>query len=140
MISLVNYTTGNYKYQLKDRVFVQTSIRLDCDIITPYVSLLKDGLMILEKSYAWNGPNFPAIHTKRSIVASLPHDGGYQLIVLGLLEPKFRPDLDTLLGELVAVPEPGEHFINLWRRVRGSYYFLCVDLFGARYAHQSART
>lgn len=51
-ISRVSFRTGNYKYQLTERVFMQTSIRLECDIITEYVSLLKNGLMILEKGYA----------------------------------------------------------------------------------------
>ena len=110
MISKVNYSKGNYKYQLIERVFVQTSIRLNHDIITSYVSLLKNGLMILEKGYAWNGPNFPAIHTQRSIIASLPHDGGYQLISLGLLHQKFRINLDWLLGKMVAIPDPGTSF------------------------------
>jgi len=139
-MSLVNYATGNYKYQLRERVFVQTTIRLDQDIITPYVSLLRGGLMILENSYAWNGPNFPAIHTQRSIAASLPHDGGYQLISLGLLDPKWRAHLDWLLGSLVALPSHGmsikTKLLNAWRIFRGWYYFLSTDLFGARYAHQ----
>lgn len=139
-ISKVNFRTGNYKYQLTERVFVQTSIRLDEDIVTEYVSLLKNGLMILENSYAWNGPNFPAVHTERSIVGSLPHDGGYQLIGLGLLDPKWRIHLDWLLGELVAQPAAGKSLqillLNRWRRIRGGYYFTVVDLFGAGYAHQ----
>lgn len=140
MISKVNYTRGNYKYQLKERVFIQTTIRLDRDIITPYVSLLKSGLMILEGGYAWNGPNFPAIHTQRSIVGSLPHDGGYQLIELGLLDPKWRIHLDWLLGKMVAMPDIGSSMkaliLNEWRKFRGDYYFVAVDLLGARYAHQ----
>ncbi|MBY0499991.1 MAG: hypothetical protein K2P74_10355 [Nitrosomonas sp.] len=142
-ISKVNFRTGNYKYQLTERVFVQTSIRLDEDIVTEYVSLLKNGLMILENSYAWNGPNFPAVHTERSIVGSLPHDGGYQLIGLGLLDPKWRIHLDWLLGELVSQPTEGKSLkifmLNHWRKVRGGYYFTVVDLFGARYAHQGNR-
>ncbi|MBY0474229.1 MAG: hypothetical protein K2Q13_04095 [Nitrosomonas sp.] len=140
IISKVSFRTGNYKYQLTERVFVQTSIRLDVDIITEYVSLLKNGLMILEKGYAWNGPNFPAIHTERSIIASLPHDGGYQLITLGLLDVKFRINLDWLLGDLVSQPAAGKSLkiflLNHWRKIRGGYYFTVVDLFGARYAHQ----
>src|SRR5690349_1262667 len=129
-ISKVSFKSGNYKYQLTERVFVQTSIRLDEDIITPYVSLLKNGLMILEAGYAWNGPNFPAIHTKRSIIASLPHDGGYQLIALGLLPEKFRIHLDWLLGELVSLPTEGKSLkillLNTWRKIRGDYYFTAV--------------
>lgn len=139
-ISKVNFRTGNYRYQLTERVFVQTSIRPDEDIITEYVSLLKSGLMILEKGYAWNGPNFPAVRTERSIIASLPHDGGYQLIELGLLNMMFRINLDWLLGELVSQPAEGNSLkiflLNHWRKIRGGYYFTVVDLFGARYAHQ----
>ena len=139
-ISKVSFKTGNYKYQLTERVFVQTSIRLSEDIITPYVSLLKNGLMILEAGYAWNGPNFPAIHTERSIIASLPHDGGYQLISLGLLLEKYRINLDWLLGELVSLPEKGKSIkiilLNCWRKIRGDYYFAAVDLLGGKYAHQ----
>lgn len=142
-ISKVSFRTGNYKYQLTERVFVQTTIRLDHDIITPYVCLLKTGLMILESGYAWNGPNFPAIHTERSIIASLPHDGGYQLIAMGLLDPKWRIHLDWLLGKLVALPAQGKSMkivlLNHWRKIRGDYYFIVVDLFGGKYAHQVER-
>lgn len=116
---------------------------LDEDIITPYVSLLKCGLMILEKGYAWNGPNFLAVHTERSIIGSLPHDGGYQLIALGLLPEKYRISLDWLQGELVAKPEEGKSvkiiLLNYWRRFRGDYYFASVDLLGGRYSHQVER-
>ena len=139
-ISKVSFKTGDYKYQLTERVFVQTSIRLSEDIITPYVSLLKNGLMILEAGYAWNGPNFPAIRIQRSIIASLPHDGGYQLIALGLLPEKFRINLDWLLGELVSLPAQGRSLkiilLNTWRKIRGEYYFILVDLLGGKYAHQ----
>ena len=142
-VSKVSFKSGNYKYQLTERVFVQTSIRLSEDIITPYVSLLKNGLMILEVGYAWNGPNFPSIHTERSIIASLPHDGGYQLIALGLLQEIFRINLDWLLGELVSLPAEGRSLkiimLNEWRKIRGNYYFTVVDLLGAKYAHQTER-
>ena len=142
-ISKVSFKTGDYRYQLTERVFVQTSIGLDEDIITEYVSLLKNGLMILEAGYAWNGPNFPAIHTERSIIASLPHDGGYQLISLGLLPEKYRINLDWLLGELVSLPAQGKSLkiilLNTWRKIRGDYYFAIVDLLGGKYAHQVER-
>ena len=142
-ISKVSFKTGDFKYQLTERVFVQTSIRLSEDIITPYVSLLKNGLMILEAGYAWNGPNFPAIHTARSIIASLPHDGGYQLIALGLLPDKYRINLDWLLGELVSQPAEGKSLkiilLNTWRKIRGDYYFTAVDLLGGKYAHQAEK-
>ena len=73
----------------------------------------------------------------------MPHDGGYQLIALGLLPDVFRINLDWLLGELVAVPAEGESLrisiLNTLRRIRGNYYFTVVDLLGAKYAHQTER-
>ncbi|MXS77590.1 hypothetical protein ABF87_06350 [Nitrosomonas sp. JL21] len=65
-----------------------------------------------------------------SIIASLPHDGGYLLISLGLLGKKCRINLDWLLGKMIAIPDPGTSLkillLNLWREFRGKYYFISI--------------
>jgi hypothetical protein len=63
-----------------------------------YITLLKSGLMIMHKGYAWDGashfPDFDWI-----LRGSCGHDGGYQLIRNGLLPMKYRVVFDTLLGK-----------------------------------------
>jgi len=134
MRSSINYTKG-YRYQLECDAFFDTPLRPVNAIITEYIVLLPCGQLIIRKGYAWNGPNFPAIHTRQSIIASLPHDALYQLISLGLLTDDWRKQADYLLASIVSAPVEGELFLNKWRKIRGKYYFYAVDRFGCKYAH-----
>lgn len=135
MRSKIVWSAG-YKYQLERDAFFDTPLRPKVEIVTDYITLLPCGQLILRKGYAWNGPNFPAIHTKRSIIASLPHDGLYQLIELGLLSDEDRRLCDMVLEYLMDEPFEGEGLIaSILRRIRASYYYTGVDLFGKRYAH-----
>ena len=128
--------SAGYKYQLECDAFFDTPLRPEKAIITEYVILLPDGQLIIRKGYAWNGPNFPAIHTKRTIIASLPHDALYQLIELGLLSDEDRRSCDVVLENLMDLPMDGEGwFMGIVRRIRATYYYAGVDLFGSKYAH-----
>jgi len=128
--------SGGYKYQLEQDAFFDTPLRPKEVIVTEYSVLLPCGQLILRRGYAWNGPNFPAIHTKRSIIASLPHDGLYQLIELGLLSDSDRRNCDVVLENLMDEPFEDEGlFMSILRRIRASYYYAGVDLFGKKYAH-----
>lgn len=133
--SAVSYSK-NYRYQLECGAYFDTPLRPLQAIFTDYVTLLPCGQLIIAKGYAWNGPNFPAIHTRQSILASLPHDAIYQLISMGLLnEKEYRRLADVVLEELVS--EPGKNrLLNILRKIRGSYYYLGVDLFGSKAARR----
>lgn len=134
MRSPISYSSG-YEYQLQSDCWFDTYINLPEAIYTEYITLLPLGQLILRDGYAWNGPNFPAIHTRQSIIASLPHDALYQLISLGLLTDDWRKQADYLLASIVSAPVEGELFLNKWRKIRGKYYFYAVDRFGCKYAH-----
>ena len=124
---MVHFYTAIYSF------FVQINICPLTVVGNDFVILYPTELMVREKNYAWNGPNFPAIHTEKSILASLSHNGGFQLISEGLLPDHFKADFDALLENLVSEPEPNNWLLSTWRKVRGFYYFVMVDLFGARY-------
>ena len=103
MRSKIVWSAG-YKYQLERDAFFDTPLRPKVEIVTDYITLLPCGQLILRKGYAWNGPNFPAVHTRRSIIASLPHDGLYQLIELGLLSADDRRNCDVVLENIMHEP------------------------------------
>lgn len=130
----------NYRYVLTEPFFIQTHLHPRQLAKNDYVELHPSGLMKFSPTYAWNGPNFPAVHTEKSILASLPHDGGYQLIEEGLLPEGFRFQLDALLGSIVAEPAPANILLSCWRKVRGWSYFVVTDLFGGRYIKARSQT
>lgn len=135
MRSKIVWSSG-YKYQLERDAFFDTPLRPKEEIVTDYITLLPCGQLIQRRGYAWNGPNFPAIHTKRTIVASLPHDGLYQLIELGLLSDEDRRKCDMVLEDLMNEPFGDEGlWLSILRRIRASYYYAGVELFGKKYAH-----
>jgi len=86
-----------YEYQLTRNLIVDTGIT-GYLIEDDYITLLKNGLMILHRGYAWDGascfPDFDWI-----IRGSCGHDGGYQLIRRGLLPMRYRVVFDALLGK-----------------------------------------
>lgn len=133
MRSQLIYKKTYYKYVLAERFFIETRIYPDNVVGNDFVIIYPNGLLVQEKYYAWNGPNFPAIHTEKSILASLPHDGGYQLINEGLLPDRFKRDFDLLLAELVSEPDLNNRLLSDWRKIRGMYYLDGVDLFGSKY-------
>ncbi|HBA83190.1 MAG TPA: hypothetical protein DCZ95_03760 [Verrucomicrobia bacterium] len=85
----IRYRSG-YKYQLAGEYSTTISIKSAADIVTPYVSLMRSGLLIISEGYAWDGPSGPTIDTKSSLRGSLVHDALYQLIRLGLLPLDMR--------------------------------------------------
>ena len=92
----VFYKEG-YHYQLVQPLVIATGIT-GFHIETDYVTLFRDGLMVLHKGYAWDGAsNFPDFSW--IMRGSCGHDGGYQLIRLGLLPTKYKVVFDALLGK-----------------------------------------
>lgn len=116
------YYKKGYAYQLTRNLVVETGIK-GFLLETPYVTLFKSGLMVLHRGYAWDGassfPDFDWI-----IRGSCAHDGGYQLIRLGLLPMKYRAVFDTLLGKHCA-QDGAIKFVAAGVRI-------AVERFGAR--------
>lgn len=85
----IHYRAG-YKYQLVKDYSQQLDLRLPADIITEYISLSKSGLLTMFKGYAWDGCSGPTYDDKTNMRGGLLHDGGYQLMRLGLLSQEYR--------------------------------------------------
>lgn len=119
------YYRAGYKYQLARDYSIQLDLKLPTDIVTEYVIITKDGLMILKRSYAWDGCSGPTYDDKTNMRGGLVHDGGYQLMRLGLLPPEYKDIFDKLLRFICL--EDG-----MWK-IRAWYYFEGVDHF-AKYA------
>ena len=70
------------------------------DIETDFISLSKDGILLIKKGYAWDGPSGPAFDTKSFMRASLIHDVLYQLIRLEKLSKEDRLIADLELKRI----------------------------------------
>jgi hypothetical protein len=85
----IEYKKG-YKYQIVKDYAVQTSIFPPEDVTTRFLTLTKKGILQTRSGYAWDGPSGPTIDTKTFMRGSLGHDGIFQLIRMGKIDPKFR--------------------------------------------------
>ena len=75
----ISYRSG-YKYQLTEGYSVEVDVKPDHDIDTEYIHLFTNGLLKIEKSYAWDGPSGPTVDTKTFMRGALAHDALYQLM------------------------------------------------------------
>lgn len=98
-MTCIQYRRRNYKYQLEVAHAVFLPELADpnrAPIVTAWVELDPDGWMRFRPSYAWDGASGPTYDSKSSMRGSLYHDGGYQLIRMGLLPPEMREPLDRV--------------------------------------------
>lgn len=112
----MRYRKG-YKYQLAETEVFVTHLRPPEDILTPFISLTKDGVMTLVWGYAWNGPSGPTIDTENTRRGTAFHDAAYQLMRMGLLEQHWRLFADKDLGEFLV--ESGMWKARAWAWVKG---------------------
>lgn len=80
----MRYRKG-YKYQLAEDDWLQTDIIPTSPIDTQFITLDMNGLLVLRSGYASDGPSGPTIDTPSSISGAFFHDGGCQLVRMGLL-------------------------------------------------------
>jgi hypothetical protein len=96
---------------------------------------LHAGTLVVQPGYAWDGCSGPTIDTPSTMIPGLVHDVLYQCIRAGLLSPDLRATADAVLRRLML-----EYSLNsqpstlnaLWAKLRASYYFRAVHLFGGR--------
>lgn len=97
---MIRYSRG-YKYQLEDDYQETVAVQPDHILITPWVSLGTNGLLLIRKGYAWDGPSGPAIDTRSFMRGSLVHDALYQLMRLGRLDRhRWRKEADRELRRI----------------------------------------
>lgn len=115
----IAYRAG-YKYQLAETYSVQT-VLFGYDIETAYTKLYQDGLLIIKKGYAWDGPSGPTVDTKNFMRGSLIHDVLYQLLREGLLPQHERFIADKILQ--IICREDGMCKARAWWVFQGVHKF-----------------
>jgi hypothetical protein len=115
---------GGYKYQLCADWMGYVGIK-NYHIHVPYI-VLKDGVLLIEKGYAWDGPSGPAIDTPNFMRGSLVHDALYQLIRMRELPTFCRRQADEVLRDICI--EDGMSKIRAW------WVFFAVQTFAQRAA------
>lgn len=116
---------AGYKYQLQQPYFIQTPFRPEKFISNGWVSLDIDGKMFFIPGYAWDGVT-GALDTESGMAGSLMHDGGYQLIRLGLLPLSAKAILDEFMAEIYRRD-------GMWTTIAELFYW-AVRKFGRRFA------
>lgn len=114
----IRYRKG-YKYILDEDWGIDLNLFkpfpiLPADVVTEYVRLSKDGQIWVRHAYAWDGCSGPTIDTKTNMRPGLLHDGGYQLVRLGLIPQEYKSYFDDLL-KIVGMSD------GMWE-FRASYY------------------
>ena len=87
----IEYRSG-YKYQLAADYHAEISIKPATDIDTQFLSLKKQGNLIVKSGYAWDGISGPVVDTDKNLRASLVHDALYQLMRLKKISAKDNKD------------------------------------------------
>ena len=113
------YTSG-YKYQLRYSYFCHTNIT-GYAVSIDYLALGTNGILYIDKGYAWDGPSGPTIDTKTFMRGSLVHDALYQLMRKKKLPPRFKAEADHLLRAMCL--EDGMNPIRAWWVYEGVNWF-----------------
>lgn len=95
----IRYRSG-YEYVLVEDAAFQTEHRPATKITHGPITLDANGVLRLERGFAWNGPSGD-IDVPWTIAASSKHDALYQLIRAGLLAPSTRIIADADYGATV---------------------------------------
>lgn len=93
------YFKDGYKYQLARCYSLQTPI-IGYDIKTLFICLESNGILTINKGYAWDGASGPTYDSKSSMRGSLVHDTFYQLEREELISQKEREKIDILLHDI----------------------------------------
>lgn len=118
---VIKYKAG-YKYQLQEAYVIQLPDAFaGVDSEAPFYAL-RDGILVIRKHYAWDGPSGPTIDTKTFMRGSLVHDVLYQMIREGLLSKELKDDADRLLQTICI--EDGMSKFRAW------YVYQAVKRFG----------
>jgi hypothetical protein len=89
-----------YKYTTTRNFYIELEVTPYEAVDLPFVKMNKEGKTVVLFGYAWNGASGPTLDTLSSMIGSLVHDLGYQLIRLGLIAPEYKEYFDKLLVEI----------------------------------------
>ena len=97
----IYYRKSYYKYHMAYQYSRQTGIKPPQDIFTRYIKLYKNGLLVLEEHYGWNGMSGPIIDTNDTMCGSAEHDALYRLMRWGLLPQSYLSAVDDELDKVL---------------------------------------
>lgn len=130
-IELKTIKDDKYKYELMHNYIIHTKFRPVSRIVTPYIELGTDGLLLIKKSYRFDGPSGISFDTDNFMRGSLVHDALYQLMDEGELGIECRYRADKLLYRIIR--EDG-----MWL-FRASYIYRFVRIFGGMYVKRKVK-
>ena len=116
------YFKRGYKYQVARDYRIKLAVIPFEPICLPFVLMDTAGDTIIKTGYAWNGASGPTVDTRNTMTGSLVHDLLYQLIRLGLIDPKYKAYADRMLKEICV-----EDGMN---RIRAACWLWAVKTFG----------
>ena len=117
----IEYNAG-YKYQLKQEYRLTIPIRPTAPIRSDFIELSAEGLLVIKKGYAWDGPSGPTIDTATFMRGSLVHDALYQLMREGRLDhDRHRGAADQLLHDICI--EDGMWPLRAWWVLKAVVWF-----------------
>ena len=116
------YFKRGYKYQVARDYRIKLAVIPYQPICLPFVLMDTAGDTVIKTGYAWNGASGPTVDTRNTMAGSLVHDLLYQLIRLGLIDPKYKAYADRTLKEICV-----EDGMN---RIRAACWLWAVKTFG----------
>ena len=95
----IRYRSG-YKYQLAEDYQVKIGVIPKGNVKTDFIDLSTEGMLVIKKGYAWDGPSGPTIDTRNFMRGSLVHDALYQLMRNKLIGEEWRDEADEELRKI----------------------------------------
>ncbi len=119
---MIKYAAG-FKYQICENYYVETGIRPKDYIEAPWAGLSTDGILLIKKGFASDGPSgWVTIHTKTFMRGAFVHDALYYLIKQEKLSLTYRKQADKELHRIIL--DDGMNRMRAW------YVLKAVQLFG----------
>ena len=109
------YFKRGYKYQVTREYHIKLDIIPFAPVDHRFVWMDMTGRTTIFTGYVWDGASGPTFDTLNSMIGSLIHDVIYQLIRLGLIDPKYKEYGDGLLHDICVEDGMYDWRANYWR-------------------------
>jgi hypothetical protein len=95
------YFKQGYKYVTTRDYHIKFDIVPYAAFSNDFFSMDMEGNTVIFKRYAWDGCSGPTWDRSNNMIAGLLHDSLYQMIRLGLIDPKYKDYADDLLHNVM---------------------------------------
>jgi hypothetical protein len=106
------YYCGGYKYQTREITIFRTPIRPETECVTDLVILRCDGLLIVDRYFAWDGATW-CPDVKSIMRGSLAHDAFAYLMRIGLLPRTWLRKINAYLRDCIHEDEGNKLFAGI---------------------------